>query len=137
MKCLRESCDDAAADRGLCSEHYNGLALCLGRTTSWAMFERLGLVARLAPRQALCTLDGCARPHYAKGLCNSHYLTNRTAKLKVQVSKAAASLANGLRCAVDGCEYIHLYKQPSSSIWLCSDHTKASAAEESPTPPTA
>jgi hypothetical protein len=52
----------------------------------------------------LCAVPGCFKPHYAKGLCNSHY------KRKRRTGDLQADRAIGERvvqvCSVDGCDNV-------------------------------
>jgi hypothetical protein len=56
-KCVLPNCERLEASKGLCRTHYNFL-------------KNHGVI----PTRKKCE---CGQPHYAKGLCNKHYLEAR------------------------------------------------------------
>jgi hypothetical protein len=67
--------------RGLCQRHYMQWWLTKRgeRTyTQWPNGEVDASLIRLPKgTYTVCTVDGCGRPHKAKGLCMRHYLKSR------------------------------------------------------------
>lgn len=56
-----------------------------------------------------CSVDECTRPHFGKGLCNTHYYRlrrNGTLALKTPAELAASRAQQSEVCAVDACERI-------------------------------
>jgi len=45
----------------------------------------LHVTTLLRALDALCTLDGCDRPHVALGLCNMHYLSRYTRAVEAEL----------------------------------------------------
>ncbi len=61
-----------------------------------------------------CTVEGCGRPHKARGYCASHYLQHiRGAPIKAIQER---SYAHGPKCTVEGCD------NPERSKGLCGMH---------------
>ena len=61
--CTFEPCGRESRARGLCSGHWKQ--------------DRAGVTlsplrARALPESPVCSIDGCDRPHFAHGYCNSH-----------------------------------------------------------------
>ena len=75
---------------------------------------------RIAPATNGCGVDGCTRPYWARGLCNTHY--SRWRKHGSTLSYAAIANGRGQRirpkktCTVEGC------KRTQASLGYCNLH---------------
>lgn len=85
-------------------------------------YERLtrtGSAGEAAPRKAAsapdtpCSVEGCDRPHLARGLCRKHYQ-----RWKKHGTTELAQVAPGGRlCSVEGCEIVGVLREE-----LCQKH---------------
>lgn len=78
-RCYVEDCDGEVQSRGMCSTHY----------MRWYRAERQGMKRRTIPDNGepepgevkpraydapdTCKVEGCGRPHNARGMCKAHY----------------------------------------------------------------
>lgn len=109
--CLEPGCDRQVACRGYCKKHYGYARVREG----WA---------------GTCSEPGCDRNAYARGVCAKHYEKFRDptkrrrswirARYNISVEQYEAMLiAQGYRCAIDGCE---LENRDERGEYLCVDH---------------
>lgn len=58
--------------------------------------------ARRAKEQRTCSIEGCARPHVAKGVCKYHYHAERRRLQAPAVDRPSRFVVGGLACAICG-----------------------------------
>ena len=57
--------------------------------------------------ERVCSVDGCERGHYGKGLCRAHYARlARGSDVSAPMRRRSGKYSVGALCSVDGCENI-------------------------------
>jgi len=75
-------------------KHGKATAKAAGKATAKAAGKTtLKKRAGRKPKFTTCTVRGCKKPHYAKGLCASHYQKQRREAAGVTISKGAKKTA--------------------------------------------
>jgi hypothetical protein len=74
------------------------------------MTELVPAVARQRVYDPVCTVDGCDRPHKARGLCRAHFQRQLA---HGDPGPAEIGRYGGGTCSVEGCE------RPAHSLGMC------------------
>ena len=137
-QCSMENCDKTVKAKGLCEYHYRQISreinkrrypicaadncdefsttlsggFCHAHRLRYRRGARMDtpIIKRVfPPPDGKCTLKGCERKYYGKGLCNRHY--NRSRRDRRADNKLVPSI-----CSVEGCERVASFKG------MCTTH---------------